>query len=79
MKTQPIIYTRRASGIPGDTCLELTRPAVDAQGTEYPVGTLLRPLASGTFPSAGKFLTATIDGERITFLSWASIREGVTQ
>jgi hypothetical protein len=46
------LKTRKASNVPGDQTLVLTRPAVDATGREWPRGTKLVPLCGGTYDGA---------------------------
>jgi len=56
------LHTKRASSIPGDKTLVLSRPAKDSNGREYPKGTKLVPLCGGASPDSptGSYQDVTI-------------------
>jgi hypothetical protein len=56
------LKTRKASRIPGDQTLVLTRSAVDATGREWPRGTRLVPLCGGAFGATSRYQDVTIVG-----------------
>jgi hypothetical protein len=56
------LKTRKASRIPGDQTLVLTRSAVDATGREWPRGTRLVPLCGGSFGVTSRYQDLTVVG-----------------
>jgi len=73
-----IIWSRRASYVPGDTLRELTRPATDTEGRTWPKGSKFQPQSFGIDNTTGSLCQRVVfvgrERSEATFVARAEVK-----